>query len=240
MGYVLSTHARNKNLAQEMVDFLHKEGATWPAIAKRNGLVWNPEKRFMQQDDGPESTLYFEAEGTEVSTYYPSGTGGWSRVYVYALIRWVALRVGKKRTKFSRRSASEKKIEISTPVPYYRYDGEDETIAIFCDEGKGAPDKVRDLNVNVVTVDGLYPNASQPTYTSAALENLMGSREGNSFNKMVNSLGEKTTENSVAWLREFQNIRKDFSKPEIDRTLPVLWKEMAMLTVKWDARKAKG
>lgn len=239
MGYILSTQARNKNLAASIAEFLSEKAVSWARIAHRNDLPWNPDRREFQSDI--DEKMFFEAVGRRVETYYGSGLLGWDRVYTYTLIRWVALRVGSTRKDFGSDQEEGKTIYLPIGVPFYHYDGEDRNIAIFqADAPTPPPDKVKGLWVNVVDTDGVFVNPKENSLQFAATESFMGGPKEKAFNKAFKALGEQTSKNRTEWQRKWKALRWKFAKPEIDLHLPVLWKEMAELTKQWDERKAKG
>ena len=52
---------------------------------------------------------------------YQSGLGDWEREYAYALCRWMAIRVGKKKTRFT--NLTPPLPTLPDPAPYIVYDG---------------------------------------------------------------------------------------------------------------------
>lgn len=112
MGYSLGVHARSQELRERMLDFMATEYRPhWRVrgVAERP-CYSSPPGENPSYCHGPHLVgLDFNASGFE-------------RGYAFALIRWMALRVGRKTRKFT--GEGEVGHTFESPVPYMLYDTE--------------------------------------------------------------------------------------------------------------------
>jgi hypothetical protein len=124
MGYSLTVEAQSEKLRNLMVHFMD---ANYKSLGDMAGP---PEKRGKKQ----------------IAIEYSSCLDGEERVYVYSVIRWMALRVGALRSKFSKESVEPNMFD--SPVPFMVYDSYDKwpilsvvsavTLALFTDKKRSA------------------------------------------------------------------------------------------------------
>lgn len=116
MGYTVAVEGRSKDLIDRMFAFLGKEWRPWPVV---NG-------------EGPDAPSYVRPPRIDDLSYHCGGPyyigcdyncQGPERYYLYAFIRWLATKVGK-RTPF-------------TKTPYYIYDGREPTPVFVNTEAEG-------------------------------------------------------------------------------------------------------
>lgn len=116
MGYSLSVLPRNDQLSKRMLRFMKKNYRKWS-----NVLGFGPES--ISTGEFTDNVSY-GAKKACVGFDYASHCHGWERAYVYCVIRWIALKIGRKQSKFKRDSGPAWK--FPEPVPYIRYDGIEE------------------------------------------------------------------------------------------------------------------
>lgn len=110
MGYSIGLFARNEGLQVAMWDFMERE--------------YRPHWRIRGRPEGPcySSPPRLNVDyvhGKHVLGIDYGACGGFERGYGFALVRWMALKVGR-----SRRSFKEPKVKFQEPVPYMSYDSE--------------------------------------------------------------------------------------------------------------------
>jgi hypothetical protein len=106
MGYSVSVTIRSPALQARMREFLEASYRPWPDI-----LDEDEETQFQ----GPTDELEYAHAKHQLGFNYSTG-GGAEREYVFALIRWMALHIGRRRSHFRMGS-------LDRAAPYYVYDG---------------------------------------------------------------------------------------------------------------------
>jgi hypothetical protein len=147
MGYTIAVHARTPQLQERMLRFMGNHYRSWREItgAGQPG-------DFDGSALGPTSELSYDKSEVPIGFDY-GGLSGWEREYVYAVCRWMAIRVGKRKATFRTQSGSVgTAVDLAEEIPYLVYD-EDQEIPI-------GPN-VDELGIKVSPSDGrpLYPDA---------------------------------------------------------------------------------
>jgi len=110
MGYSISVSAKSHRLKEEMCRFLHAEYRSWPAVLEDEELTAGFAGPLIDAD------LAHAAGKCAVGFDYGQVAGP-EREYHYSIMRWVALKIGKHRSKF--RSPN---VTLERSVPYLMFD----------------------------------------------------------------------------------------------------------------------
>jgi hypothetical protein len=231
MGASISTLVANGRVHARMLDFL---GTNWREYGKLG--IDNIPTRL----DGNGKTV-FDYSGScgqyanGIGTEYYGHLYGWERLYTTAVLRWVAVKIGRKRLRFSREVLGSE--TISAPAPYLIYDSE-EYWPIFVTtfkEAVGLPQKLRQWSYDRL---GCYhgPETSE-SVVQAAKEHYLWHNKARyeAFQKDVKTLGPKPDESVAhrAWLDKIDVLAAKHCKPEIERVLPILRAELERLDDLW-------
>lgn len=108
MGYNISVKVQNKELQNKMIDFMK---ANYESLGNMTGP---PEKRH----------------GNKIAIEYSSCLHGEERLYVYSVVRWMALKVGTLKSKFNKTSVNPSVFD--PPVPFMTYDSYERWPILVC------------------------------------------------------------------------------------------------------------
>ena len=111
MGYSIGVRARSRKLQKEMVSFLNKNYRKWSEV------VGGHERHAVSS---PTDDADYDDSKLFVGFNY-SCSWGWDRFYTTVSCRWVALKIGRQRTTFSKDVVVPN--AFPKPVPYITYDG---------------------------------------------------------------------------------------------------------------------
>jgi len=131
MGYSVSVTIRSRQLQARMRAFLEDSYRPWPEILDED------ERADFR---GPSDTLEYAHAKCQLGFDYLAG-GGAEREYIYALIRWMALRIGRRKRLFRMGS-------LKRAVPYYVYDGVEATPVLLNSEWSDAPTRFLPFQVD--------------------------------------------------------------------------------------------
>lgn len=107
MGYNISARARSAKLQAKMVAFMREHYRTWNAVSESKG-------REVEQ---PPSD---DVSGSNGVGFHYSAVSGLAREWIYAVVRWMALKVGTRRSRFAKDIVEP---AVGGPIPYLLYDG---------------------------------------------------------------------------------------------------------------------
>lgn len=109
-----------------MFEFLLEHFLPWPELLGEESLA-----RFR----GPSTDNLEAAKGKCIIGFdYPNLIEGPEHEYVFSVVRWVAIRVGKRRRTFRFDG-----LELDKPVPYYVFDGLEPSPILLEDEWENVP-----------------------------------------------------------------------------------------------------
>ena len=113
MGYSIAVTARSKNQRDKMMRFLNNQDFTWSTVSEKAGHPIDPDydctyECFVGKD-------IFCKGKTSFGYYYNAGSSG-AREWAWTLLRFAALRVGKKR------SCVVSGVDGKHSLPYIMYD----------------------------------------------------------------------------------------------------------------------
>lgn len=170
MGYTISTSAKSAELADRMHVFLKTHALYWELIVKAAGL---PE-RFAFESASPNSPEGFLLgvwrEGKTTIELSYSTISGWDRVYLFTLIRWVAIRIGRERRKFQQDFGRVQALRLKESAPYWVYDGQtdDATPILVCPNWTDAQRWGRRYRPFTTDEYGVRLGLKNETYVAAA------------------------------------------------------------------------
>jgi hypothetical protein len=206
MGYSVAVVCRSEALQKKMLRFLTKEARhPWQVFEKKEGPSYF----------GPfSSDLSYSHRKYQVGVDYGAIIGS-SRLYIYTMLHWVALKVGVRRRTFK----DYKVLVLPEPAPYILYDGH-EGFPVIC--GK-TPSKLRSCQVgeNGVATDKL-----------SFVRDLMWELDL----AKVPVINEKKTMSPHAYKKAFETAIYRCFKKDIDDQIKLLNAEMWRLNALWVTR----
>ncbi len=117
MGYSISVNCKSKKTQKQMLEFLEENFRHWAVV-----LGGKDDVRYITD---PMDDLSYAHGKTQIGFDYGAGFSfdNTERGYYYGLLRWIALKIGRKRKVI--RSPGNETWRFDEPVPYITYDGYD-------------------------------------------------------------------------------------------------------------------
>lgn len=234
MGYSISMTARNKGDHKKMLAFMAKNYRPWADVLVE---AFPDVPRETTSVSEVRDNLSYAPGNLEIGIDYGGHCYGWERLHAFSTIRWMALKIGKKGSKFSEEEV--KPATFEAPVPYMTYDGDAKwPILVFNTEHEAMMTLPKTQWWCAANPNGVYfgPRTSESVLT--ATEELFFDRiHGPELQAEVEALGPKPSggEGYVQWRDNRRVIRAKYAQPEVDKLMPVLHGEFERLTKLWDA-----
>jgi len=115
MGYSMGARARTAALKEQMLAFLREHYRCWPQVTGED------EKHWWYNSSPPKGSPDLSYDSAKLALGFDhSGLHGWERFYLYTVSRWIALKVGRRKRRFSEVTPQE----LPEPVSYMTYDGD--------------------------------------------------------------------------------------------------------------------
>jgi hypothetical protein len=224
MGYSTFIQVRSKIQREKMLSFMAHNYRPWAVVVGKGKA--EPEIDFMPD-------LGFDNAKNALGFCNAGSLWGWDRAYVFSTLRWMAIQVGARKTRFKKDT-----VEPSTfreGVPFLVCD-DDFWPILICNtvaEAMKLPPKQRWCATDA---QGVYRSVrTNESIVSACDELLFNERRYAQFQRAIGKLGAKTPATRGRWMCGYQKLKLKFNKPEIDRKLPLLRGEMRRLERLWEA-----
>jgi len=216
MGYCLTVEAQSEKLRNKMVHFMY---ANYKSLGSMAGP---PEKRGKKH----------------IAIEYSSCLDGEERVYVYSIIRWMALKVGALRSKFSKESVEPNVFD--SPVPFMEYDSYDKWPILVCASEKEAMAKwPKSLWWCCTDSLGIYlgERTSESIVPAVTLALFTDKKRAALFEKEMQKLGPIQRDDPVkreAWLAKKHVVLAKLCRPEIRAMMKKIRTEIRRLDKLWE------
>ena len=234
MGASISVRVSSAEKRTKMLAFLSEHYRRWEHVVAGAGYL------NTDPDD-------FEIRKKDISFDY-SALHGWERVYVYSTIRWIALKVGDKKTRF-RKDDVEPNVFLE-PVPYMIYDEFDSWPILVCKSERDAmklPIKHRWCSTDEY---GVYlSERTSESLVCAANEGALfdvdrekAQKVQKAFTEELGALGEWPPYGSKEYqqrMEKYKRIRAKYARTEIKVMLPKVRGELKRLDKLWSTLKEK-
>jgi hypothetical protein len=234
MGYSISMTARNKGDHKKMLAFMTKNYRSWADVLAE---AFPDVPREGTDVSEVTDNLSYAKGSLELGVDYGPSCYGWERPYAFSTMRWMALKIGKKASKFSEDEVTP--ATFPEPVPYMTYDGDAKwPILVFNTEDEAMAALPKTQWWCSADRNGVYLGAQTSESILTATEELFFDRiRGPELQAEVKALGRKPSGGDafIKWRDQRRDIRRKYAQPEIDKLLPVLQGEFERLTKLWDA-----
>lgn len=229
MGYSIAIRAKNPKLRKKMVKFMAENFRKWSdilgkgeSISSRPGL-------------GDEGTLDYDRSKDAVGFDYASHCHGWESCLIYSATRWMAIKIGKRKTRFSKDSVTPN--VFREPVPFMVYDGYEYWPILAVKDLKAAmklPETARWCATDKL---GVYVGPEVNTIlTHYAEEMFFDEKVFAAFSKDMAKFKDLHDKDFKAWRDKHIAMKVKHMRPEIDKMLPIVRKEIARLDKLWEAQ----
>ena len=221
MGYSLGVRTRSPKLAQKMLAFMGEHYRSWSEVigSKTRSISTRP-----LSDD----ISYGQKKGI-IGFDYASHCFGWERIYVFCLMRWIALRVGVRRSKFR---LEERTIALSAPVPFISYDGNEDWPILVVGSIAEAMKVPKERRWCCTDTNGVYLNAQVNQILAIECEDIWTDEAmTKAFAEEMFNISKEDPDRR----EKLQAVRAKYAQPEIDRMLPKVQAELERLNKLWEA-----
>lgn len=229
MGYSISIHVNSDSRRKKMLDFMEANYRRWSVVC---GV---PQDEWHGSAGSPTDDISYAKSNTSIGFDYQSGMYGFERDYVYSVLRWMAIKVGDRKSEIE---TDEDEVETNTfsePVPYYKYDCDEHftPILVVTEEQEAAlPKEHRHW-----AVDGLGVRVG-PTSIGHQIGSCLGRFGQHSSSiltesKMLGPAPEEEGEARDSWVALHQEIFLKYLKPEIDTNIGLVRQEIQRLDLLW-------
>lgn len=225
MGYSVGIDVRNDRLAKRMLKFMGKNYRKWSAVRGEG-----PET--ISTRELSDDISYGQRKGV-IGFDYASHCHGWEQTYLFCLARWVALKVGRTKRKFTLDDGA-RTFEFDEPLHYITYDGCEDWPSIVVSDAREAMKVSKDRRWCCCDEYGVYVNARVNSILSMRAESLIfDPKVAEAFSRDLKKL--KIVPGSRDSIRKMEALRAKHAKPEIDRMLPIVRNEIVRLDGLWNS-----
>lgn len=231
MGASISIRVSGDKKRAKMLAFMAKNYRRWSEVF--------PEGRKSESAGDPSGD--FARRRKDIGFEYAAHLYGWERIFVYSVLRWMALKVGDKKARFSKDEITPN--VFKKPMPYMTYDGYAHWPIIVCASEKAAL-KLPDTQVwCAMDKYGLYisGHTSESLVNCACEELMFDPKYDKKFSAAFLKNGgppqgpARTDKSFAAWRKKHLAIKARLSKPVIARVLPKMRDELKRLDKLWDS-----
>jgi hypothetical protein len=224
MGYSISIRVRSKRLHNYMKDFLKNNYRNYSTLINSNNY---------NNANEPGDDLSYDNSKFILGFDYSSCLNGWERYYIYSTLRWMAIKVGKKRSRFTKEVVNPNL--FTHPIPYMVYDGDEAWAIIVCattDEAAKLP-----TSQQWCAVDSLGMT-NGPKYKLELIYNsndIFNSEIKNKINKdKTDTIGScPEIGDRLEWHNKYKEICLKYVEPEINNNLKIIRDELIRLDNLW-------
>jgi hypothetical protein len=222
MGYSLIVDVRNVQLEQKMLKFMSENYHKWSDIIESK-------TESVGVRDISNDVSYGQKKGV-IGFDYASHCYGWERNYVYCLTKWIALKIGKRKSKFKMDSGNV--FEFEKPIPYISYDGCEYFPIVVVANEREALSVSKKMRWCCVDSFGVYISAKINESLISNCEEMfdnydMAKAFGEDMKKLILQKVDKN------WHKKHMALKAKYAKPEIDQMLPKVRNEIKRLDELW-------
>jgi hypothetical protein len=227
MGYSISIHVSSDELRGKILQFLEKNYRCWPAVCGKGKHSYSR---------GPTDDISYGGTKTSIGFDY-GAMSGFERDYIYSVLRWMAIKVGDRKTEMFTDETEEGPSELVIflePIPYYKYDCDSffTPILVVTEEQElTLPESHRHWAVDEWGV------RIGPIYVRSQIGSALGLlRPDSNFRADMDSLGTIPNEDGEAresWIAKQEGVFLKYLKPEIEENIGFIRQEIQRLDQLW-------
>lgn len=226
MGYSISTRAKTQALQKKMLAFMQKNYRNWPTVrGQSNGNAYA---------GNPTNDLSYDRAKKIIGLDY-GALSGWERVYAYAVVRWMALKVGSLRKKFPGVVPKE----TSKPVPFMVYDGYESWPILLVETPAQLKKLPEDRRWCAYTPLGMY--ADKARYVEGELVVELADDFNRMFQEVHDKIGPRSPAGAgrkahAAWIKKRHRLMLPHCRKKLREALKPFQAEMQRLEDLWNAQ----
>lgn len=232
MGYSIAIRARNKELRKRMVAFMNKHWRKWSDVLGKGESV------SARPGLGDEGSLDYDHSSDAVGFDYAAHCHGWESCLIYSQTRWMAIKIGKRKSKFSKDDVTPN--VFPDPVPFMVYDGYQSwpiLVVENLEEAMKLPETARWCATDKL---GVYvdPEVNE-VLTNYATEVFFDEAVAAALARDCAEILPLHATDFEAWREKHIALKLKHARPEIDKMLPLVRAEVARLDALWEAETKK-
>jgi len=235
MGYSIVIQVKSDETRRKFLKFIQENFRHWNMVSGVDSSEW-------QGSAGePTDDLSYGGTKTSIGFDYQSGMYGFERDYLYSVLRWMAIKVGDRKTRMvvDKDDEGAVAIEFPEPTPYYVYDGEKNLNPVLVVPEEQV--ELLDKSPRHWAVDewGVRIGASAIDHQIGSCIKLIGAiilgDEGETFKNETATLGPRPTNGigEEAWWAKRREIYLKYLKVEIDKNVSCIRQEIQRLDQLW-------
>jgi len=243
MGYSLAIRVRSDQLRPKFLKFLQTNFRRWSVVCGKDPSEWHGSA------SGPTDDISYGKTETSIGFDYQSGMYGFERDYIYSVIRWMALKVGDRKTKMRVDVPDGGSVvhRFPEPTPYYIYDGEPDLNPLLVVTEEQAAALPKDQCQWAIDEWGVRIGPTAVDHRIGSCSGLFGvSRKGiiaeigavnhKEIIAEIEAIGSNPPEDKSgeeAWWARRREIYLKYLKPEIDENVDLIRQEIQRLDKLW-------
>ena len=229
MGYSISIQVSSIKIRKRMLHFMEQNFRRWCTVCGSKPDEWQGSA------SNPTDDIFNRPKA--IGFHYQSGMYGFERDYIYSVLRWMAIKVGVRRSKMKTDETDEGE-EVATfpePVPYYNYDGDPTFTPILVVTEEQATALTKNQRHWAVDEWGIRIGS---TVVDSQIMSCIGISGPNGPDILTESkaLGEPPKEDGKereAWFDRRRVVYLKYLKPEIDTNIEQIRQEIRRLDQLW-------
>lgn len=231
MGYSLAIRVRSDQLRQRFLKFLQTNFRRWSVVCGKDPSEWHGSA------SGPTDDISYGKTKTSIGFDYQSGMYDFERDYIYSVIRWMALKVGDRKTEMRVDVAGGGNVihRFPEPTPYYIYDGELDLNPLLVVTEDQAATLPKDQSQWSVDEWGIRIGPTAVDHRIGSCTGLIG-KHGAAILEETKAFGEHPPEDKAgeeAWWAQRRGVYLKYLKPEIDENVDLIRQEIQRLDKLW-------
>jgi hypothetical protein len=179
-------------------------------------------------------------QGVLAGFNYASHCHGWESCHIYSLTRWMAIKVGERKTRFSKDDVEPN--VFKEPVPFMVYDGYESWPILIVPSVKAAMRLPKKNRWCATDKYGVYvaPEVNH-ILTHFAEEAFFDPKLYEKMSKDWAKLGARPDYNKdragyETWMEKREAVKVKHTRPEVDKMLPLVRAEVKRLDKLWEAQ----
>lgn len=230
MGYSIAIRVGSSELRLRFLKFMQESFRRWSMVCGKDPSEWQGSA------SDPTDDLSYGGTKTSIGFDYQSGMYGFERDYIYSVIRWMAIKVGDRKTKMLIDDDEGAVVhEFSEPTPYYIYDGEKALNPILVtteEQASTFPTSQRNWTVDEW---GVRVGPTAANHRIGSCTGLFG-EQAVVMNQELKAIGENPPEDKdgeAAWWAKRQEIYLKYLGGEINENIALIRQEIQRLDKLW-------
>lgn len=231
MGYSIAIRVRSETQRLKFLKFMQMNFHHWSIVCGK------PPSEWQGSASDPTDDLSYGDTRASIGFDYQSGVYGFERDYIYSVIRWMAIKVGDRKTKMLVDGDEEGNVihEFSGPTPYYIYDVEkalNPVLVVTEEEAACFPTHQRHWSVDEWGVRIGPTAANHQIGSCTGLFGEIGAKILEEL-KTIGADPPRGKANARAWWKRRQGIYLKYLRPEIDESIGLIRQEIQLLDKLW-------